>query len=220
MASSVESLSISYHLTEEDVDKQITDKHIEVISRFRCRKWRFLYAHLDLASIGVEDIDHMQVDEDQKRSLFFTNWKEKKGSEATYKRLISALLTMECREDAESVCDLLKQQQQQQNQQQRQQQEPGDSYLLIPHVKVIFHLCLIPGLPDKQQHILPESEVRQGHVRNERQDSSSDTSYNMEKQEPLKQETGKGKEKLKKNQFNEGIRLAAVTTPPQPVLYS
>ena len=130
MASSVEFLIDRYHLTEEDVDKQITDKHIEVISRSTCRKWRSLYAHLDLTSIVVLDIDHdhhMQLDEDQKRSLFFTNWKEKKGSEATYKWLISALLTIECREDAESVCELLKQQQ--------QQPEPGENCSTIPSDK-------------------------------------------------------------------------------------
>ena len=116
MARSLESLIARYHLTEEDVSKQITDEHIEVISRSTCRKWRSLYAHLDLSSIAVDDVDHLPVDEDQKRFKFLTSLKEKKGSEATYKKLICALLTTECREDAECVCKLLKSLQQQQQQ--------------------------------------------------------------------------------------------------------
>ena len=126
MASSVESLIVRYQLTEEDVNKQITDKDIEFISMSMCGKWKSLYAHLDLKAIIAEDIDRLQVDEDQKRSKFFSTWKEKKGSEATYEKLIGALLTMECRGDAESVCMLLRPQQQVQpeEQQQQEQQQP------------------------------------------------------------------------------------------------
>ena len=143
MARSLESLIARYHLTEEDVGKQITDEHIEVISRSTCRKWRSLYAHLDLSSIAVDDVDHLPVDEDQKR---FTSLKEKKGSEATYKKLISALLTTECREDAECVCKLLKSLQQQQQQPQSTGSAVARGWLMgleprYPSPKVINYLC-------------------------------------------------------------------------------
>ena len=138
MACSVESLIVNYHLTEEGVNKQITDRHMEVISRSSCKKWRSLPAHLDLDSIVEEDIDRLSVNEDQKRHTFFTTWKAKKGSEATYKRLMNALLITECKEDAESLCRLLKQPQpqqqpppQQQQQQQQQQPEQGASFSTI-----------------------------------------------------------------------------------------
>ena len=144
MASSLESLTVRYHLAEEDVDKQITDKHIEVISRSSCKKWRFLYAHLDLASIDVDNIDHMQVDEDQKRFKFLITWKEKKGSEATYKKLISALHTMECRQDAECVCELLKGLYSVQQQQQQAQSNASLSTTLSPSDTIgnSLHVCI------------------------------------------------------------------------------
>ena len=126
-----ESLIDRYQLKKGDVDKQITDKHIEVISRSSCGKWRSLPAHLELESIVIDDIDHQPVDEDEKRNKFFTTWKTKKGAEATYKKLISALQTIECNEAAECVCKLLSQSQpqQQQNlrepeQQEEQEQQP------------------------------------------------------------------------------------------------
>ena len=98
------SLKSSYHLIE---DKQITDEHMDTISRTLCRKWRFLLVHLKLGSYVKEDIDRMQLGEDEKRSKFFETWKEKKGSGVTYKELISALQKIECTQDAESVFELL-----------------------------------------------------------------------------------------------------------------
>ena len=108
MAGSFESLLDSHHLSEEDINKQITDGDMETISRSLCRKWRSLPAHLELDSIVVGDIDIVHLEEGEKRSKFFATWKEKQGSKVTYKRLIHALLKIECTQDAESVCRLLK----------------------------------------------------------------------------------------------------------------
>ena len=107
MAGSLKSLLDSHHLSEEDSNKQITDGDMEVISRSLCGKWRSLPPHLELDSILVEDIDRMQSDESEKRSKFFSIWKGKQGSGVTYKRLLRALLRIECTQDAESVCKLL-----------------------------------------------------------------------------------------------------------------
>ena len=108
MASSIESLIARHQLTEENVNKVITDIHIEVISRCCCSKWKSLPAHLGLAPIVAEGINRTEVNEEDRRRTFLTTWKEKKGFEATYKTLISALLEIECRSEAESVCQLLK----------------------------------------------------------------------------------------------------------------
>ena len=108
MAGSFESLLDCHHLSEEDINKQITDGDMETISRSLCRKWRSLPAHLELDSIVVGDIDLVHLEEGEKRSKFFATWKEKQGSKVTYKRLIHALLKIECTQDAESVCRLLK----------------------------------------------------------------------------------------------------------------
>ena len=116
---------MKYHLTEEEVSIKITDRHIVDISISLCTKWKFLPAYLGLAANIAKDIDRKPVNEEEKRLTFLTTWKEKKGSEATYKSLIGALLDIECRDEAGSVCELLKstpQQNQLQQQQQQQQQ--------------------------------------------------------------------------------------------------
>ena len=91
------------------VGQQVSDKHVDDISLSSCQKWRFLPSHLDLPSILVEDIERnpRAVTESDKRHEFFQAWKAAKGSEATYRELIRALLAIGCRQDAEYVCDLL-----------------------------------------------------------------------------------------------------------------
>ena len=51
-----------------------------------------------------DDIDRNSKDESDKRYDFFIVWKEKKGAEATYKALVNALLLVDCKNDAEYLC--------------------------------------------------------------------------------------------------------------------
>ena len=105
---SVAELIKHYRLAEGDCNRPVSDSHLECISDSHCEHWRKLPAHLDLEAIVVKDIDRSQGDEGTKRLDFFRKWKEIKGSGATYKRLITALLKIDCREDAERVCKMLK----------------------------------------------------------------------------------------------------------------
>lgn len=124
-------LITSFDLTEKDVNEKITDQHIEVISRSMCSKWKSLPSHLGLDTTIVDDIQRSRhlIDESEKRNKFLTIWKEEKGSEATYKNLIGGLLAIQRRDNAESVCKLLKgadsvQQQQPEEQQQQPEERP------------------------------------------------------------------------------------------------
>ena len=81
------SLLEQYQLKEEDVNKQVTDLHINEISRSHCKKWKSLPAYLEMEGIVAGDIDKKPIEEDEKRCEFFSKWKEEKGSEATYKVL-------------------------------------------------------------------------------------------------------------------------------------
>ena len=67
-----------------------------------------LPSHLGVPQIYVHDINRNSTEESERRSNFFFGWKELKGSAATYKALITALLDIDCREDAEGVCRFLK----------------------------------------------------------------------------------------------------------------
>ena len=97
-----------YELAEGDCSKPVSDKHIDMISQSFCDRWRSLPSHLDVPTIVAKDLERRQfVDESERRSSFFSKWKGIKGREATYKKLIIALLDIKCREDAEGVCKLL-----------------------------------------------------------------------------------------------------------------
>lgn len=106
-AVTVSSMMKQHQLKEEDCNKKVSDKHLDAISRSHCRKWRSLPAHLEMATIVVDDIDRELGKEEERRHTFFSKWKHVKGSAATYQRLIAALLEIQCGEDAEGVCKLL-----------------------------------------------------------------------------------------------------------------
>ena len=97
-----------YRLTERQYNKQVSDIHLERLSRSGCKQWKSLPPHLELEAIVAEDIDKSQKGERGKRHEFLLTWKEMEGSGATYKQLITALLKIKCRQDAEKLCEMLK----------------------------------------------------------------------------------------------------------------
>lgn len=94
-------------MTEENYGKQVTDSHLEEISCCCCGQWRSIPSYLDMESLVVQDIDRAYKGEEEKRKEFLLVWKKKKGSYATYRKLIHALLKIDCRNDAEKVYKLL-----------------------------------------------------------------------------------------------------------------
>ena len=97
-----------YGLSEADTSQQASDSDLELISRSCCEQWKSLPPYLGMETIVANDIDKSQKAPQEKRHDFFQKWKEIKGSNATYKVLISALLKMKCGQDAEKVCQILK----------------------------------------------------------------------------------------------------------------
>lgn len=95
-----------YRLTVEDCSREVSDSHLDDISRYYSRDWKSLPPYLDIDRMVVEDTKHIFGDR-EKRLEFFLQWKQIKGSDATYLQLVSALLSIKCRRDAEGVCKLL-----------------------------------------------------------------------------------------------------------------
>ena len=91
------------YLLNEECNKKVSDAHLERLSSKCCDEWRNLTSHLEMDSIVKRDIDRKCVSERQKRLDYFTEWKDQKGSAATYKSLIRALLKIDCWDDAEYV---------------------------------------------------------------------------------------------------------------------
>ena len=97
-----------FKLREDDCRKPVTSKLLDEISLKYCADWKFLSSQLEIEDYVVEDIDHKPIDEKGKRREFFREWRQRKGLNATYERLILALLNCERRRDAEKVCELLR----------------------------------------------------------------------------------------------------------------
>ncbi len=98
----------TYQLSEKDCNRLISDQDLDQISSSCCKEFRKLSSHLGMKEIDVNDIERDGKSESEKRDAFFKKWKEMKGCNATYRVLIAALMNINCREDAESVCKVLK----------------------------------------------------------------------------------------------------------------
>ena len=96
----------SLELAEDSV---ISDLHLDEIAQTRCTYWKSLPSRLGLEDIVAEDIDRNFSREFDKRRELFRQWKQIKGSEATYRCLVKALLDINQRHDAEYVSGLLRQ---------------------------------------------------------------------------------------------------------------
>ena len=96
-----------YQISDKECSKQVSDIHLQKLTRTHITKWRLLPPILGLEEAMKDDIDHESGDEGEKQYKFFTGWKEMQGADATYKALINALLKIGCRSDAEYVCQLM-----------------------------------------------------------------------------------------------------------------
>ena len=104
------SLLEHYELTEKESNREMSNRNLNAISNSCCRRWRDLLAHLELPDILIEDLERNYAKEEERRYNFFSKWKEREGSGASYKRLVMALLDINCRDDAEKVLKILKDQ--------------------------------------------------------------------------------------------------------------
>ena len=104
----ISSLCVHLELADQDLDKEISDLHLNEIARTRAINWKSLPSCLGLEEFVAKDIDKDFPTEYDKRREFFQGWKQVKGSEATYRNLVKALFDINQRHDAEYVCELLR----------------------------------------------------------------------------------------------------------------
>ncbi len=96
-----------FGLSEEQFDQVVSESHFEAITLCYSEKWRYLYTDLNMDLISVSNANRRHHHELDKRKAFFSEWKKKRGEEASYRKLVSALLNIDRRQDAEGVCRLL-----------------------------------------------------------------------------------------------------------------
>ena len=90
----------------DNIDSRICDDHINKIAHIFFNNWKKLYSHLGMEVKDIEVIEAEPKSSDKAVIL----WKQRKGKDATYRHLIDALIKIECREDAETVCEIFKSQ--------------------------------------------------------------------------------------------------------------
>ena len=106
--SPIEKMMSNYGLTHQDCNKVISDQHLQTFSQSQCEKWRYLPSYLTVPVIYVSDTEREYLKEAERRYSFFNKWKLEKKEEATYYALICALLKINSADDAEQLCQLLK----------------------------------------------------------------------------------------------------------------
>ena len=70
------------------------------------REWRVIFGSL-LSELDLDDIDRENTTEEEKRIAALRKWRDRNGSEATYKILVDTLLNRGERHQAESLCKTL-----------------------------------------------------------------------------------------------------------------
>ena len=100
-----------FELSSDDIDKEVSDKHILKIYP-QLKNWRRVAAHLGLTQADVQAIEgRAKSDEELMRLYMLQEWKTKKRLDgtATYQVLLEILIECGCSESAIQVCELLAQ---------------------------------------------------------------------------------------------------------------
>ena len=62
LISEMSSLLKQYKIKEKDVNREVTDIHIDKISQSHCKKWKSLPAYLEMENMVASDIDDKNID--------------------------------------------------------------------------------------------------------------------------------------------------------------
>ena len=95
-----------FQLSDEDIDKKISDEHILEIYP-QLHNWRLVAAHLGLTQADVKAIESKaRPDEELMRFYMLHDWKEKKrlNGTDTYRILLKALMECNSSESALQMC--------------------------------------------------------------------------------------------------------------------
>ena len=95
-----------HKLTDKDINRPVNVNNLELTSHFCYKQWKSLPSHLGVQSNVVGEIDKTYEDEKTKCLNFLLRWM--KGSRATYRQLLTALLSIKCEQAAEMLSKKLK----------------------------------------------------------------------------------------------------------------
>lgn len=100
------SLLTKFELSEKDCGIKVSKKDLDRVANNCEFPYERLAPYLDVKQ--VSDIEREGKSEPGRRTALLERWNQMKGSDATYRALITALLDIEHRNDAEKICKWLR----------------------------------------------------------------------------------------------------------------
>lgn len=97
-------LQMRFNLSPEHLKRECTREHLLEVALL-IGDWELLAAHLGLQEKHIEDIKRKNVSEEVKRKNALLKWKATNAYNATYEKLLEALLKID---DAEVACQVCK----------------------------------------------------------------------------------------------------------------
>ena len=107
---SIEDLVRFCEVTDCCLNQEVRESDYWKISGY-LSQWKLIAPQLKVTEAEVEAIEGDNSSEERRRVGFLKVWKQKNSFKATYKLLVSALLSIQRTEDARAVCQLLKSEQ-------------------------------------------------------------------------------------------------------------
>jgi len=106
MATSLQDLIERYHLTPRQLDKEVSEEHLREVS-WIIDDHQIVGPELRLSAAEMTAVNADARTHQLKKMEMLRTWKQKFAWNATYKRLIEALLQCRRGGDAQKVCELL-----------------------------------------------------------------------------------------------------------------
>ena len=102
----VEKLIERYRIPQGFLDEKFTDEHAREFALL-IDSWELLASHLGLSKQQIEAIKVDNDKHDVRRENVLTRWKETYAYHATYRRLLEVLLSINRKDLACNVCELV-----------------------------------------------------------------------------------------------------------------
>ena len=103
---SLQALTDRYNLSQDVLDKEVSEEHLREVSRI-IDDHEVVGPELGLSQPQMSAINSDAKTQELRRMKMLENWKQIFAYEATYRKLIEALLKCYRRDIAQNVCELL-----------------------------------------------------------------------------------------------------------------
>ena len=106
MAMTIDELEEQYQISQGFLEEEFTDEHAKGLALL-IDSWELLASHLGLSEQQIEAIKVDNNNQQVRRLKVLNKWKQKYACNATYRRLLEVLLSIDRTDLACNVCELV-----------------------------------------------------------------------------------------------------------------